>query len=674
MQGKNKTNTQNKVAEAGEFSNIITKLETNSWWHLFLLIFLPFFIYIKSTGFELIDFDDTAIVTNNLSILSHFKNLGIAFHTDAFLNAHGDFYRPMQTISLMLDANIGGEKTWIYHLSNLLYHLFSVIALYYLLRLMGIKSMIAFFCTALFSIHPMLASAISWIPARGDLLMGLFGMLSFITFIKSLNKKFSIFFVLHALFFSIALFSKEVAILFPVLFVLYFIFFLRKEHSLKRLVPYIVFWLCIGILFVMLRSNIVINKVPDYIFGIQPFLSNISTFPIMLAKALFPLQLSTMPLFQDQYIFLGCFICIILVIYVVRQILQKNTSVLFGLIWFFLLTAPPMFFKIFYSKYLVEYYEHRSYVPMMGLIILLACVLNSISIQKHLKKILLIFLFTITTFSFLASAHSDDFKNSFAFFGKAASLQNPGAMNKRGELYFNERDFNNALSDFEETIAQSDQLYPPAFYNRGRLNALVNKNHIAAEEDFTQTIQLDSNFIDAYIDRAGERIFSQQFENAISDLQKAKRIDSNQPKIYFTLGNIYINSKNYPLAVNNYSKAIQIDSNYSEALNNRGMAYYQLKDYNSALLDYTKAITLFPEYLNARYNKGMIYFETNRPDAAIAEFDTTLSLANNFYLGYFYRGMAKKLKKDMKGACSDWNESVKLGFSAAADTLKKYCK
>ena len=90
--------------------------------------------------------------------------------------------------------------------------------------------------------------------------------------------------------------------------------------------------------------------------------------------------------------------------------------------------------------------------------------------------------------------------------------------------------------------------------------------------------------------------------------------------------------------------------------------------------DYSKAIDMFPQYLNARYNKGMIYYETGQPEAAIKQFDTTLFLANNFYFGYFYRGMAKKEIHDMSGACKDWEESVKLGFSQAEDTLKFYCK
>jgi len=78
--------------------------------------------------------------------------------------------------------------------------------------------------------------------------------------------------------------------------------------------------------------------------------------------------------------------------------------------------------------------------------------------------------------------------------------------------------------------------------------------------------------------------------------------------------------------------------------------------------------------MNAYYNKGVIYLETGKPAIAVKTFDTTLALTDNFYFGYFYRGLAKKQLKDMKGACADWQKSVDLGFTMAQDTINKYCK
>jgi tetratricopeptide (TPR) repeat protein len=111
-----------------------------------------------------------------------------------------------------------------------------------------------------------------------------------------------------------------------------------------------------------------------------------------------------------------------------------------------------------------------------------------------------------------------------------------------------------------------------------------------------------------------------------------------------------------------------------EIYNDRAYARYRLKDYKGALKDCNKAISLMPDFMSAYYNKGIIYLEMGKPEIAIKELDTTLAITNNFYFGYFYRGMAKKQLNDMKGALEDWQESVRLGFTPAQDTINKYSK
>jgi hypothetical protein len=187
---------------------LIERFEKQTIWHIILLILLPFFLYIKVAGFEFIDFDDVAIIKNNFDILGHFSKIGIAFKTDAFISAHGDFYRPMQTVSFMLDALIGGDRPWIYHLFNLLYHILTVVSLYFFLRSLQIKNMASLFIALLFSVHPLLTAAVSWIPARGDVLIGLFGVLLFNTFGRYCRTKNTGWLMLHSLLFALALFSK----------------------------------------------------------------------------------------------------------------------------------------------------------------------------------------------------------------------------------------------------------------------------------------------------------------------------------------------------------------------------------------------------------------------------------------------------------------------------------
>src|ERR1700733_12960356 len=106
------------------------KFETNTTLQLALIILFPVIIYIKIVHFRFVNFDDTGIITDHFDILGNIHKIGEAFRRDAFLSAKGDsFYRPVQSISFMLDALVGSKNSWVYHLDNLIIHLLTCISL-----------------------------------------------------------------------------------------------------------------------------------------------------------------------------------------------------------------------------------------------------------------------------------------------------------------------------------------------------------------------------------------------------------------------------------------------------------------------------------------------------------------------------------------------------------------
>ena len=659
--------------ENNETTGSIIYFQSDSIWHLAILIFLPFFIYIKTTGFELIDMDDVAIIRNHEDFLSSFKNIGLAFKTDAFINAHGDFYRPLQTISFIADGVIGGMKVWIFHLSNLIYHLITVLLFYFLLLLLDFRKIISLYIALLFAVHPLLTSTVSWIPSRGDELLTLFGLAAFIGFIRYTKKPKIWQFVMHSIFFTLSIFSKEVAIFLPIIFLAYFYFARKNQINLKVLTPFFIIWCIVIGLFFYLRSNVVIETPPDSILGINPFFKNLQTIPILLGKTILPIQLSTMPLFQQTALSIGMIVSVFVIYFVVKKFFKQNWLPLFGLIWFIVFVCPPLFFKLHFSNFLVEYYEHRSYMPIIGLLIILACFSDTIFFKGTNKKRYYFPVLIILIFTGLSSLHADNFKNSNAFFSRAADMNNPGALTKRGEMYLNERDATNAAADFDNAITLSNGEYPLAFFGRGVLELTVTKKYNEAENDFSNTIILDTNFYQAYLKRSETRNFLKNNFGARADAMKALAMSPNNFLSHYTLGKVNVNAFNFEEALKNYDQSILLNSNYAETYNDRGYVKYRMARFKDAILDYTKGIAINPGLVTGYYNKGMSHFELKQYKEAINEFDQTLSLVNNFYMAYFYRGLAKQKLDDSKGACKDWQESVNLGFTMAQDTMKKYC-
>ncbi len=89
-----------------------------------------------------------------------------------------DTYRPLTLLTFFADAALSGRKTWGYHLSNLLLHIFCVLLLYRVtLLLIGCERWpFAAFGTALFALNPWTAGAHVWINGRSDLCGLLFGL------------------------------------------------------------------------------------------------------------------------------------------------------------------------------------------------------------------------------------------------------------------------------------------------------------------------------------------------------------------------------------------------------------------------------------------------------------------------------------------------------------------
>ena len=84
--------------------------------YLSFLVVIPFTLYFKTIHFDFSRFDDKDIILANYDTISDFSNVKEAFTHDAFMSQTAySFYRPAQTISFMIDAQIGGQQPWIYH-------------------------------------------------------------------------------------------------------------------------------------------------------------------------------------------------------------------------------------------------------------------------------------------------------------------------------------------------------------------------------------------------------------------------------------------------------------------------------------------------------------------------------------------------------------------------------
>lgn len=152
--------------------------------------------------------------------------------TEYLTSTSGPFGRPVSMFSFILNASLFGDQLWYWKLTNLMLHLFTLTALYWLVRLLLRNSRfsashqfwIAIFISTVWALHPLHASTVLYTVQRMTILSTLFATLGMATYIQGRNSMragkggLGWLFIALAVCFPLAVLSKENALLMPVYF------------------------------------------------------------------------------------------------------------------------------------------------------------------------------------------------------------------------------------------------------------------------------------------------------------------------------------------------------------------------------------------------------------------------------------------------------------------------
>src|SRR5438477_2057309 len=302
------------------------------------LRFAPLFIalavvavYATAPSFNFIGFDDREILKQHYFIIGDLSKIKVAFTTDAFLGTNGSFYRPLQTISFMLDALVGGPNPFIYHLTNLLLHVVSSVCVFWLLLTLGYQRLSSLLLALLFALHPLFVPMVAWVPTRGDLLLTIFVIVSFVLFIKSFRTNSAVLVVCHGATFFLALLSKETAVAVPPLCLFYYYLEFRKSPARKLIKGYFVMWLIAGGVWYYLHSAL--HVVGDNSVGLAALIQNLRIMPELLGKFFVPARFQLTPLFSSTDTVVGLVAAALFAWLIIRIGGRANRKIQLGLLW-----------------------------------------------------------------------------------------------------------------------------------------------------------------------------------------------------------------------------------------------------------------------------------------------------------------------------------------------------
>lgn len=473
---------------------------------LFVLLLPAFFLYSKSLFFDFTPMDEQWLIIKSTSFLEDWKNIFKAFET----SISETYYRPLFSLSLIINYQLGKLAPFIYHLTNVFLHLWCIVLVFKFLELFGTQRKVAFLLTLLFSVHPLFVHAVAWIPGRNDILLCIFALLSFNSLIKHSQsaKEFNNHLYFHLFYFVAALFTKENAIVLPLI---YAAMSITLKGFNKMFWILCALWFLFTLVWLCLFMNIVPLKVHlDHSLA-KTFINFLLAYLLYIGKIVLPINLSVFPTIEHSNFIWGIISLIGAAAIAFSLGFSNKKNVVVGLIIFFITLAIPVWFSV--SKSSGEHYEHRMYLPMIGVLLMVAN-LNFSSAQKIIKNVafLLLIIFTLVTFKrlniykntanyvaaglkeapdyyFFYMVSGDElyrkqqFEASLQSFNKAIELRpDKGDLyNYRAGVNFALSRYNEAMADFNLAVEKSNG-NKSFILNRCMANAKLNRTDKALED------------------------------------------------------------------------------------------------------------------------------------------------------------------------------------------------
>jgi tetratricopeptide (TPR) repeat protein len=199
-----------------------------------LVVFCTVFIYVQTVQVPPLDYEDSYYLLHNpyVNLTSAFSRFGAVWNEPYFANFH-----PVTTTTWLVDRALADKSVPFdglpFRVTQLLYSVIATSLLIPLYRRLGIPAILAVLGAVIYAVHPIHTEVIAWLSARKDLMSLIFIALSCLSWLWAraaetpnhwrLRHGLTILLVL------LAVLSKPIAVILPVLFLAYE--FCSEPHS-----------------------------------------------------------------------------------------------------------------------------------------------------------------------------------------------------------------------------------------------------------------------------------------------------------------------------------------------------------------------------------------------------------------------------------------------------------
>ena len=527
-------------------------------------------IYFQVVNFDFILYDDPSYVYENQHVKDGFNAESCLW---AFTTGTQSNWHPLTWLSHMFDCELFGLDAGWHHLTNLILHIANTLLLFAVFKRMTNSLWQSAFIAAAFALHPMHVESVAWISERKDVLSTLFWMLTMHAYLRYVKTPGKTNYSLVMLVFALGLMAKPMLVTLPLVLLLLDYWPLKRFELVRADRPKFFSLVLekIPLISLAAASSVVtflVQKAGGSVSGMNSIslymrISNaVASYGTYIWKMFYPARLALF--YSHQGSGLGLWQVIIMAILLTTitvwavRTAKTKPYVIVGWLWYIGTLVPVIGIVQVGGQSMADRY---TYIPYIGLFIIIGGVLRDITAKWKQQKIMLAFL-AITVFisiSICSWFQIRHWKDSLAIFSHAIDVTDDNYI-----AYCCLADVSREAGNFEEAIAlnlRAMELRPDYEYAHIGLGRAYNESGRLdkAIEHFNEALKTFPDHLNVHTDLGVAYGKQGQLDKAVKHLTRAVEIDPDFTGARSGLGYALMVQHKFDQAIPHFQKAIEID-------------------------------------------------------------------------------------------------------------------
>ncbi len=592
---------------------------------------ITFAVFGQTLRHQFVDFDDSHYVYDNPVVARGLTLQGILW---AFAQAHSSNWHPLTWLSHMLDCQLYGLNPGGHHLTNVLLHTATVIALFLVLRQMTGALWRSAFVAAVFAIHPLRVESVAWVAERKDVLSGLFFMLTLGAYVRYARRPWSRGrYGLVMLLFALGLMCKPMLVTLPLLLLLLDYWPLQRAEPagslLREKLPLLALSAAGSVATLWAQSGAM--QQPGELFSLPLRLANaLVSCAVYLGQMVWPAGLAVFYPFPQSGLPPGevALAAMLLGGLSAAAFWQrpKRPWLLMGWLWYLVMLLPVAGIIQVGGQ---AHADRYTYLPQIGIYVALTWLAAEWGGQWRAGRAVLGVLMTATlavlaVCAWKQTAHWQDSESLWAH-TVDCTAGNGVAHNNLGNVLRREGRLGQAISQYEKALASKPD-YAEAHLDIGLAFFQLDRVDEAIVQ-YQKAVEIEPGLAEAHLNLGNLLVQRGRMDDAITHYQKALASKPDYPEARLNLGLAFFRQGRMDEAISQYQKALEIKPDYAGAHMNLGNSYYQLGRIDEAIAQFQKAVAIRPDSAEARYNLGNSFAQAGRTAEAISQYEKAADLA-----------------------------------------------